>query len=68
MFGVYNDNPNVADIPHPDRNRSYEEAMRAARGHDLLVIPGVEITRTGDPGHMNAVFIKDARRFIPWTS
>ena len=56
--------PHLSDIPHPDRNRSYEEALRAARGHDLLVIPGVEITRTGDPGHMNAVFIKDANPLV----
>ncbi len=56
--------PHLADIPHPDRNRSYEEALRAARNLDLKVIPGVEITRQGDPGHINAVFVKDANPLV----
>jgi hypothetical protein len=56
--------PHITDIPHPDRNRAYEEAQRAARGLDLLVIPGVEITRQGDPGHINAVFVSDANPLV----
>ena len=56
--------PHLSDIPHPDRNRAYKEALRAAEGHPLTVIPGVEITRTGDPGHINAVFIKDANALV----
>ena len=56
--------PHLSDIPHPDRNRAYEEALRAAEGHPLHVIPGVEITRTGPPGHINAVFVKDANPLV----
>ena len=56
--------PHLSDIPHPDRNRAYEEALRAAEGHPLTVIPGVEITRVGPPGHMNAVFITDANPLV----
>lgn len=56
--------PHISDIPHPDRNRAFEEAQRAAKGLDLKVIPGVEITRLGDPGHINAVFVKDANPLV----
>ena len=56
--------PHLSDIPHPDRNRSYQEALRAARGQPLTVIPGVEITRVGAPGHINAVFVKDANPLV----
>ena len=51
--------PHSLDIPHPDRNRSYELALKAAEGTGLLVIPGTEITRTMPPGHFNAIFVKD---------
>ena len=56
--------PHISDIPHPDRNRSFNEANRSAAGLDLTVIPGVEITRVGDAGHMNAVFVKDANTLV----
>ncbi len=56
--------PHISDIPHPDRNRAFEEARRAAQGTDVTVIPGVEITRLGDPGHINAVFVKDANVLV----
>ena len=56
--------PHLSDIPHPDRNRAYEEAVRAAEGQPVKIIPGVEITRTGDEGHINAVFIKDANPLV----
>ena len=56
--------PHLDDIPNPDRNRAYEEALRAANGHPLTVIPGVEITRTGEPGHINAVFVTDANPLV----
>ena len=51
--------PKQEDIPHADRNRGYELAQRAARGSDLLVIPGTEITRSMPPGHFNAIFVRD---------
>lgn len=56
--------PHLSDIPHPDRNRSYQEALRASKDHPLKIIPGVEITRTGDPGHINAVFVQDANPIV----
>lgn len=51
------------DIPHPDRNRSYEVASESAArlgDADLIIINGAEITRKLSPGHVNAVFISDA--------
>lgn len=52
--------PHKADIPHPDRNRSYNLALAEAAKHDLLIVPGSEITRSEPVGHSNAVFINDA--------
>lgn len=67
--------PKAADIPHPDRNRSYQVAAEAAKvkldagGADkqpLMVINGSEITKLViQPGHMNAVFITDANKLLP---
>jgi len=51
--------PHEADIPFPDRNRSYEVA-RIANGNDsLIVINGAEVTRDMPPGHVNAIFMED---------
>ncbi|MBU24084.1 MAG: PHP domain-containing protein [Acidobacteria bacterium] len=58
--------PHEDDIPHPDRNRSFE----LATGHverqesDLLVVNGAEITRDMPPGHVNAVFLSDANALL----
>ncbi len=54
--------PHGEDIPHPDRNRSFEIAKENAKVHDLLVIHGAEITRGMPPGHANAIFITDANK------
>ena len=54
--------PHGEDIPHPDRNRSYQIAVEQAKAFDLLIIHGAEITRDLPPGHANAVFIKDANK------
>jgi len=51
--------PHRNDIPHPDMNRSYELALKAAGESDLIVIRGAEITRSMPPGHANAIFLKD---------
>ncbi len=56
--------PRKADIPHPDRNRSFEVAKGALRGRDLIVVNGSEITRSMPPGHANAVFVSDANRLL----
>lgn len=54
--------PHKNDIPHPDRNRSFAIALEEAKGHNLLVINGAEITRSAPVGHSNAVFITDANK------
>lgn len=56
--------PHRQDIPHPDRNRSYEIALREARDHDLMIVRGSEITRRMPPGHCNAIFISDANKLL----
>jgi hypothetical protein len=57
--------PHLADIPHPDRNRSYEEARASLPdGAELILIAGSEITRQEPIGHMNAVFIQDANTLV----
>jgi 3',5'-nucleoside bisphosphate phosphatase len=56
--------PHKADIPHPDRNRSYEIALKEAKDHALMVIRGSEITRKMPPGHCNAIFISDANKLL----
>lgn len=56
--------PHKDDIPHPDRNRAYHLALEEAKEHDLLIIPGSEITRDKPVGHNNAVFISDANKLI----
>lgn len=54
--------PHLLDIPHPDRNRSYNIAEQLARPHELMVVRGSEITRSMPPGHNNAIFIQDANK------
>ncbi len=56
--------PWQADIPHPDRNRSFEYHSNFAKGSDVMVINGSEITRNMPPGHANAIFLKDANKLI----
>ena len=56
--------PHLADIPHPDRNRSYNIALEANGKNDLMVIAGSEITRAAPAGHINALFINDANKLM----
>lgn len=56
--------PHGEDIPHPNRNRSYELALQEAADHDLLIIHGSEITRQAPMGHSNAIFIEDANKLL----
>lgn len=56
--------PHKADIPHPDRNRSFEIATKFGQAFDLLIIHGAEITRRMPPGHCNAIFIQDANKLL----
>ena len=52
------------DIPHPDRNRSYEVTKNFSKNTTVIVINGSEITRNMPPGHANAIFIKDANKLL----
>ena len=56
--------PHKDDIPHPDRNRSYNLSLEHAKDHDLIIIRGSEITRRMPPGHSNAIFIQDANKLL----
>ena len=56
--------PHLPDIPHPDRNRAFEIAQAAVDSHPLLVIPGSEITRSTQVGHINALFLRDANSLL----
>lgn len=56
--------PHKDDIPHPDRNRSFDIASDAANGTDLIVIRGSEITRSMPPGHSNAIFLEDVNPML----
>ncbi len=56
--------PYKDDIPHPDRNRSFQLAKKAANNNELIVINGSEITRSMPPGHSNAIFLKDANKLL----
>lgn len=57
--------PKSADIPHPDRNRSYQVAKSEAAANNVdavMLINGAEISRGMPPGHVNAVFLEDANK------
>ncbi len=56
--------PHLKDIPHPDRNRSFELALQEAKNHDLIIVHGSEITRSAPIGHSNAIFISDANELL----
>ncbi len=56
--------PHADDIPHPDRNRSYQIAVESAANQGLIVINGSEVTRDMPPGHSNAIFVNDANRLL----
>jgi hypothetical protein len=56
--------PHSEDIPHPDRNRSFQLALEAAANTELIVVSGSEITREMPPGHANAIFLPDANKLL----
>ena len=56
--------PHKEDIPHPDRNRSYEIAVESAGEEVLIILNGSEVTRDMPPGHSNAIFLEDANRLL----
>lgn len=56
--------PHKDDIPHPDRNRSYDIAVKEAGTHNLIIVKGSEITRKMPPGHNNAIFLSDPNKLL----
>src|SRR4030095_1378610 len=56
--------PHKQDIPHNDRNRSYQIALKEAKDHNLIVINGWQITLRAPLGHCNAIFITDANKLL----
>jgi hypothetical protein len=53
--------PHKADLP-TQHNRSYEIARPRGDALAITVIRGSEVTREMPPGHLNAIFLKDATR------
>ncbi|MCS7091492.1 MAG: Sb-PDE family phosphodiesterase [Verrucomicrobiota bacterium] len=53
--------PHKQDLPTA-HNRSYQIARAHGEALQLIVIRGSEITRSMPPGHLNAIFLKDATR------
>ena len=52
------------DIPHKNRNRSFQIAGGYVNNKPLAVVHGTEITKPMPPGHFNAIFINDANKFF----
>ena len=50
----------LSDIPHKNRNRSFQIAGGYVNNKPLAVVHGTEITKPMPPGHFNAIFINDA--------
>jgi len=51
--------PHKADV-NPDHNRSFDIARPDGEKLGITMIKGSEITRKMPPGHLNAIFIRDA--------
>ncbi|HSH20524.1 MAG TPA: Sb-PDE family phosphodiesterase [Draconibacterium sp.] len=51
--------PHSTDID-ADHNRSYEIAEPLAKEMNIILVRGAEITRNMPPGHLNALFIRNA--------
>jgi len=56
--------PHLDHIPHTNRNAAYLEAKKAAKGKNLIVVSGSEITREMPPGHINAIFLQDSNDLL----
>ena len=54
----------ISDIPHINRNRSFQIAGGYIQNKPLAVVHGTEITKPMPPGHFNAIFINDANKFF----
>ena len=47
-----------------DRNTAYELAKRAAKGQDIIIINGGELSRRQPTGHTNILFVKDNNTIV----
>jgi hypothetical protein len=56
--------PHRQDIPHEDRNRSWEHANASVKDSEILVVHGSEITRNQPVGHLNALFLTDSNSLL----
>ena len=56
--------PWKVDIPHKNRNRSFQIASGYIQKQPLAIVHGTEITKDMPPGHFNAIFINDANKFF----
>lgn len=56
--------PHRQDIPHEDRNRSWENANASVKDSEILVVHGSEITRGQPVGHVNAIFLTDSNTLL----
>ncbi len=58
--------PRAADVPNPDRNRSFAVAAEYSgeNAPEVIVVNGAEISREMPPGHVNAVFLSDANALL----
>ena len=54
----------IVDIPHPNRNRSFQIASGYVQKQPLAVVHGTEITKGMPPGHYNAIFVNDVNKFF----
>ena len=54
----------ISDIPHTNRNRSFQIAGGYVQKRPLAVVHGTEITKPMPPGHFNAIFVNDANKFF----
>ena len=52
------------DIPHKNKNRSFQIASGYIRKQPLAIVHGTEITKDMPPGRFNAIFIEDANKFF----
>ncbi len=50
-------------IAFEDHNLVNQQAIEAAKGYGMLVVPGIELTRAKPFGHFNLLFVKDASVF-----
>ncbi len=55
--------PHKADV-NPDHNRSFDIARTEGDKLGITMIKGSEITRKMPPGHLNAIFIRDASLLV----